>query len=50
VLTEHETEVVMNDALVEALQIELVRVHRGVYRVGPRGPLRRSARPRYWQR
>jgi hypothetical protein len=48
VVSRRETEVVMNDALVEALGIELVAVHRGIYRVGPRGKMRRSPKPRHW--
>lgn len=48
VVSERETEVVMNDALVEALRLELVAVHRGLYRVGPRGRTRRSLKPQHW--
>lgn len=47
-LSDRETEVVMNDALVEALRIELVAAKRGLYRVGPRGPIRRGDEPQYW--
>jgi hypothetical protein len=47
VIAHRETEVVMNDALVEALRIDLVAVHRGLYRVGPRGETRRSAKPQH---
>ncbi|MGH7822257.1 MAG: hypothetical protein ACREQ9_21050 [Candidatus Binatia bacterium] len=48
VIAERETEVVMNDALVEALELDLVAVRRGLYRVGAKGRLRRSAAPRHW--
>jgi hypothetical protein len=47
-IAHRETEVVMNDALVEALRIDPVAVHRGLYRVGPRGETRRSAKPEHW--
>ncbi len=48
VISERETEVVLNDRLVEALRVELVAVGRGLYRVGPRGRLRRSDAPERW--
>ena len=48
VMSERETEVVLNDRLVEALHVELVAVGRGLYRVGPRGRLRRSDAPERW--
>lgn len=48
VIAVRETEVVLNDALVEALRLHLEAVHRGVYRVGAKGKLRRSAKRRTW--
>ncbi|MBI4701217.1 MAG: hypothetical protein HY744_08680 [Deltaproteobacteria bacterium] len=48
VISERETEVVLNDRLVDALRIELVAAGRGLYRIGPRGKLRRSENPERW--
>ena len=48
ILAERETEVVLNDHLVEALRIELVAPGRGRYRIGPRGKLRDSETPERW--
>ena len=48
VISERETEVVLNDRLIEALRVELVAVARGLFRVGRRGRLRRSDPPERW--
>jgi hypothetical protein len=48
VIAEREREVVLNDWLVDELRLVLVAVGRGLYRVGPRGALRRSAEPELW--
>lgn len=48
ILAEQEHEVVLNDWLVEGLRIHLVAVGRGLYRVGPRGRLRRSEKAEKW--
>ena len=38
----------MNDHLVEALQLVLVAVGTGLYRVGERGTILKSEKPEYW--
>jgi hypothetical protein len=48
VVSERETEVVLNDQLVDALRIELVAPGRGLYRVGRHGRLRRTEEPEPW--
>lgn len=48
VISERETEVVLNDHLVEALRLELIAPARGLYRIGPRGCLRASDPPETW--
>jgi hypothetical protein len=48
VISERETEVVLNDHLVEALHLELIAPARGLYRVGPKGRLRPSDAPEHW--
>lgn len=47
-VAEDEAEVVLNDQLVGALRIVLVDAGRGLYRVGTRGPLRRTENPQRW--
>jgi hypothetical protein len=48
VLSERETEVVLNDRLLSALSIALIDAGKGLYRVGRGGALRRSERPEHW--
>ena len=48
VISERETEVVLNDRLLGLLAIALVDVGRGLYRVGRRGRLLPSEQPEHW--
>lgn len=48
VISERETEVVLNDRLVDSLRLELVAPGRGIYRIGPRGKRTHSERPEHW--
>jgi hypothetical protein len=48
VLSERETEVVLNDQLLEALGVEIIAPATGLYRIGARGALRRSDAPESW--
>lgn len=45
---ERESEVVLNDSLVEALGIQLLATRRGLYRIGVRGRIRKSENPERW--
>lgn len=47
-ISERQTEAILNDRLVDALKLQLIQAGRGIYRVGPRGKLRRSEAPEYW--
>lgn len=48
VISERETEVILNDHLVEALRLELIAPGRGLYRIGRRGSLKPSDPPEPW--
>lgn len=48
VVSRHETEVVLNDWAVDALGLQLVAVGRGLYRVGRRGRIQKSAPAEHW--
>lgn len=48
VVSERESEVVLNDWAVDALGIDLVAVGRGLYRVGERGRIRKSSLKETW--
>jgi len=48
VISERETEVVLNDLAVDALRLELVAAGRGLYRIGARGRVRPSEKPERW--
>lgn len=48
VVSERESELVMNDWLVDRLGIDLLASGRGLWRLGTRGPVRRSARSETW--
>jgi len=48
VISERETEVVLNDRLLDLLAIALINPGRGIYRIGSRGRLRQSERPEPW--
>lgn len=47
-VAEREDEVVLNDWLVSALRIDLADVGRGLWRIGPRGRMRKSDPPERW--
>jgi hypothetical protein len=48
VIAERETEVVLNDHLIEALGLDLVAPASGLFRVGRGGRIRRSVPPEHW--
>lgn len=48
VISERETEVVLNDRLLGVLEVALIDPGRGIYRIGRGGRLRRSERPDHW--
>lgn len=48
VISERETEVILNDRLLGQLKVALIDAGRGLYRVGRRGGISRSEQPERW--
>ena len=48
VISERESEVVLNDRLLGLLAVALIDPGRGLYRIGRRGRLERTERPEHW--